>query len=121
MSPYQSVILEDTLITADFTSDAQLSTPPLERGHIIVNVSAYTGGSITPQIIATDPASGITYPILIGPVINSVGYTILKIGPAIAAYANLASTDFLPDGWQIQLVTSGGTNLNASIGLLTGP
>lgn len=120
-NPYQSIILEDTALTATYTSPAQLSTPPLERGHIIINVSAYTSGSITPTIVGTDPASGIQYQLLVGPALNSVGYTIMKVGPALQTYAGLAAADFLPNGWQIILTAAAGTVLNASIGLNEGP
>ena len=76
----------------------------LRCGHIIINVSAYTSGSITPAIIGYDAGSSTyAYTLLQGSAISAAGTTVLKICPGITAAANVSASDILPVNWQLSV------------------
>ena len=121
MSQFSKTVLASSLITDTSYSDVVSNTPPLTQGHIIVNVSARTSGSITPSIEAYDVASESWYTLLTGTAINSVSTAVLKIGPAFTASANASSSDMLPQTWRVKLTTASSTSLTASIGINVAP
>lgn len=121
MSQFSKVIRASAALTATYTSSAISNDTPLRFGQIIVNVSAFTSGSITPKIEAYDPASGTYYAILTGSAINAAGQVVLKVGPSITAAANVAVSDFLPTQWRVVLTAAGGTSLTCSVGANLAP
>lgn len=92
-----------TIDSADFTDEIA------EGAHIIINVTAVAGTTptLTPRIQGKDPASGTYYDVLVGTAINATGMTVLKVGPGLAAVANAAAADFLPDVWRVRCVIGG--------------
>jgi len=121
MSQFSKVIRASAALTATYTSSAISSDTPLRFGQIIVNVSAFTSGSITPKIEAYDSASGTYYTLLTGAAISATGQVVLKIGPGITAAANVAVADFLPAQWRVVLTAAGGTALTCSVGANLAP
>jgi hypothetical protein len=116
MSQFSSTLIASRSITATVTSSTVTNQPPLPYGQIIVNVSAFTSGSITPSIEAYDVASSSWYTILTGAAISATGTTVLKVGPAITPATNVAVSDFLPTTWRVKLTAAGSTVLTASVG-----
>lgn len=116
MSQFFSTLIASSSITATVTSASVTNQPPLPYGHIIVNVSAFTSGSITPTIEAYNVASSAWYTILTGAAISATGTTVLKVGPAITPATNVAVSDFLPASWRVKLTAAGSTILTASVG-----
>lgn len=83
--------------------------------HVIINISSFTAGSVTPHIQGKDPVSGVYYDLLVGTALTATGTTVLKVYPGIAATANAAASDLLPQVWRVQLVGSS-ANMVLSVG-----
>lgn len=119
MSQFSQTLIASQVITATIHQSVS-NTPPLTHGQIIVNVSARTGGSITPSIEGYDPASGTWYSILTGTAMSSVSQQVLQVGPNFAATANVSVNTMLPATWRVTL-TSASANLTASVGANLAP
>ena len=119
MSQFSQTLIASQVITATVHQSVS-STPPLTHGQIIVNVSARTGGSITPSIEGYDPASGTWYTLLTGAAMSSVSQQVLQVGPNFAATANVSVNTILPATWRVTL-TSSSANLTASVGANLAP
>ena len=119
MTQFSKTLIASQVITADVSATVS-NTPPLTHGQIIINVSARTGGSITPSIQGYDPASGTWYTILTGTAISSVSQQVLQVGPNFAASANVSANTILPSLWRVML-TSSSANLTASVGINLAP
>lgn len=73
-----------------------------EACHLIIDVTA---AAATPELTVTirgiDPLSGKKYTILESAAITGIGTTVLKVGRGLAAAANLAVNDMLPNEIEI--------------------
>ena len=114
--PYNNILLQPTVLTDTYLSAHQFRSPPMRFAHIVVNVTNYVSGSITPSLVTFDPASGASYPLIIGTPMTDNGLQVIKVGPGIQPHPNVSANDFLPDNWQVILTAAEGTNLTASIG-----
>jgi hypothetical protein len=121
MSQFSSVLFPSAVVTTTTNTNSVNNTPPLTQGHIIVNVSARTSGSITPSIEGYDPASTTWYTILTGTAISAVGQAVLKVGPAFTVAANVSVADMLPQIWRVKLTAAASTSLTASVGINLAP
>lgn len=119
MSQFSQTVISSRVVTSTISQSVS-NTPPLTHGQIIVNVSARTGGSITPSIEGYDPASGAWYTILTGTAMSSVSQQVLQVGPNFAATANVSVNTILPTTWRVTL-TSSSANLTASVGANLAP
>ena len=119
MSQFSQVVLASQVVNATISGTVS-NTPPLTHGVIIVNVSARTGGSITPSIEGYDPASASWYTILTGTAMSTVSQQVLQVGPNFAATANASVNTMLPPTWRVTL-TSASANLTASVGANLAP
>lgn len=109
-----------TLIPS-FAYTATVSSNDMDNGqfrgvHVIVNVSAYTGGTFTPKIQGKDPASGTYYDILVGPAIAATGATVLKVYPGILASGSAAAQDILPKTWRVTVIGASTPSATLSVG-----
>lgn len=78
--------------------------------HVIIDVTAVTATpALTVTIQGKDPASGKYYTILASTAIATVSTTVLKVGPAFTAAANLVANDMIPSIWRVT-VTHGDTD-----------
>lgn len=89
-----------------YASAARTATPTAyeftmegRRGlHCVIDVTAASDTpSVVPTIAGLDPLSGKYYSLLVGAAITATGTTVLKIYPGIAASANAAASDVVPD------------------------
>lgn len=88
-------------------------------GHFILAISAVPGvDTVTLNIEGLD-ALGNAYPILTSAALVAAATTVLRIYPGLAAAANLAVSDFLPDRWRYTLTHSAGSNFTYSLCLNT--
>ena len=102
-TPVQSILITSSAKTT--TQTVKIYTPAgLKCGHIIINVSAYTLGNLTPHIQAYDAGANAYYDILVGAAISATGRTTLRVCPGLTAAANLTVNDFLPLNWQLSIV-----------------
>lgn len=86
-------------------------------GHFIIDVTAIGAApSVVFNIEAFDPASGKWYPLLASAAITAVGTTVLRIYPGVAAAANLAVSDALPQTWRMRPVHGNGDSITYSVG-----
>lgn len=112
----ERIILESAPRTATVDS-ADQRDPNAEAVHIIINVTAVTATpSITPRIQGKDPASGGYYDILVGTAVTAAGMTVLKVGPGLAAAANAAAADILPDIWRVRIEHADADSITYSVG-----
>lgn len=81
-----------------------ITTYNASKAVIILNVSAYTSGSLTVAVSGVS-SSGYTYPILTSAAIAATGVVPLRISPALTASANAVTNDILPR--TIQVAVSG--------------
>lgn len=84
--------------------------------HFIINVTAYTAGSITPSIQGQDPVSGEWYDVLVGLAMVATGIQILKIYPGIGEIVNGAASDILPRDWRVHIAVSTADSVTYSVG-----
>jgi len=114
------VVLPSASRAVTTTSSITIS-PAMKCGHVIVNVTAFTAGALTPHIQDYDPASNTYYDVLVGPAIASTGKTVLKVCPGITPIANGAAADFLTTNWQIQMVAGTADAITYSVGMEVSP
>ncbi len=112
--PY--ALLASAARTADTTSGVT-QTFPAKGVHVIINVTVWTAGSITPHIQGYDVVSNSYYDILVGAAIGATGQTILKVGPGITPTANVAVADLLPANWRVLLHPSTVDPITYSVGM----
>lgn len=75
--------------------------------YVVVDVTAGTAFNLTPSIGLYDSASAKTITLLTGSVINATGTTLLRVGPAYTAGANVAK-EYVPAEWTATFTISGG-------------
>src|ERR1700752_4083149 len=67
--------------------------------HVIVNISAFTSGSITVIIEGKDPVSSQYYTLLSSAALGAAATTVLRVFPGSTVTANLAANDCVPRIW----------------------
>ena len=108
-------ILASAARTATQTSDDQRNARG--RGiHLVIDVTAGAGFSITPIIEGKDPVSGKYYTILTGAAITTTGTNVLKIYPGISANPNASANDILPKTWRVRVTHADATSVTYSVG-----
>jgi hypothetical protein len=82
-----------------------------------VDITAITAtGTVTVTILGYDPISGKFYTILASAALGAVATTVLRVGPALTAAANLVANDFMPFQWACQVVVATAQPMTFSIG-----
>lgn len=115
-----ATVLASAARTATTTSDT-FTNLHSRRAHIIIDVTVAPGvDTVTPKIEGYDAVSGKYYTLLTGAAISSTGTTVLKIGPGLAASANVSAADFLPLKWRVTMTHSAGTSFTYSVAANTG-
>jgi hypothetical protein len=110
----ERIILASAARTATATG-ADQADPNAEGLHLIINVTAVTATpSVVPTIQGKSPV-GTYYDVLVGAAITATGTTVLKIGPGIAAVANAAAADILPDTWRVVLTHADADSITYSV------
>lgn len=84
--------------------------------HVIVDVTAYTSGGLTPVINGKDPASSKYYALVTGLKIVAIGTTVLKVGPSFATIANASASDMVPRTWNVVATPDDATSITYSVG-----
>lgn len=121
MTSFSEILFPSATVTADTYTNSVINVPPLTHGHIIIDVSTATSGSVTPSIQGFDPASETWYTILTGAAISTVSTVVLKVGPAFAASANVSVPDMLPSKWRVFVDAAATTSVVMSIGVNLAP
>lgn len=98
--------------TTATNAGVNVTTYNASKAVIILNVSAYTSGTITVTINATT-SSGYSYPLLVSAAIGATGVTPLRIFPGATASANAVANDMVPR--TIQVVTTGTFSLTYGV------
>lgn len=107
-----------------YSSTARTETPTAfdaatdgARGmHAVIDVTAITASpSVVPTIDGYDPLSGKWYNLLTGAAITATGTTVLKIYPGIAAQANAAASDVVPDVFRIVMTHADADSITYSV------
>lgn len=84
---------------------------------VVIDVTAI---SATPSVVFTiegfDKLSGKYFTILASAAITGTGTTVLRVGPALTAAANLVANDQLPAFWRIKAVHGDADSITFSVG-----
>jgi len=108
-------LLPSGVQVATYTSPDQVNY----NGHaldVILDATGIGTATLTVAINAKDPASGKYYNLLTGAVINTISTNVYKIGPALAAVANLAANAWVPRVFQVVVAQAGTGNATYSVG-----
>lgn len=73
---------------------------------LVIDITVPNGGTLTVTIVGIDPASGKVYTILASAGLVAGATTVLRVGPALTAAANLVANDFIPLLWGVQVVVA---------------
>jgi len=83
--------------------------------HLVVDVTAYTAGSITLTIQGKDSVSAVYYTLLASAALAATGTTVLKIYPGIPVIANGVANDVMPDTWRVSVAVGGSQSITYSV------
>ena len=101
--------------TATQINSSDIFNPSYRGVHLVVTISGYTSGTYTATIQGKNNSTGNYYDLLVGPVMNANGQTVLKIHPGITSSVNGASADSLPSTWRVQLNGALSPNMTVSV------
>ena len=110
------VALASAARTTD-TSVVITTVNPQKCGQFVVNITAYTAGSLTAHIQNYSPVTDTYYDVLVSTALAATGTTILKVCPGITAAANLSVADFLSPRFKIYLHPSTSDAITYSVGM----
>lgn len=113
----QGTLLPSAARTA--TTNSTDRDNPGNRGvHVIVNVSAYTSGTMTPIVQGKNPITAVYYNICSGAGITSTGVVVLKVYPGVTTATGVCS-DAIPKTWRFQML--GAATSTYSVGFFAIP
>jgi hypothetical protein len=111
------------LVLANATASANgadLENVSGRAAHVVIDITSITGTAPTATftVQGKDPKSGKYYTILASAALNAAATTVLRIGPALTAAANLVANDVMPRAFRV-ICTTGGTvtDLDATVGV----
>jgi hypothetical protein len=91
--------------------------PSAHEARCAVNITSITG-TLTVTLYGKDGASGMYYSLLASAALASPGLTVLEVGPALTAAANLTVNDYLPPTWRVGAAVATGP-VSATVGCST--
>lgn len=95
-------VLPSAARTTDQTVDIDISTTRFRGLILVTDLTAFvTAASLTMTVRGRDPVSGKVFPLLTSAAITAVGTNVLRVGPDLAAVANLVAVDLVPPHLQI--------------------
>lgn len=83
---------------------------------VVVNITAFTGTSITFNIEGFDPASGLWYLLLASAALAAVATTTLTVDPRVPQVTNVTAQKPIAPRMRVRPVGSAITTLNYSVG-----
>ena len=111
----EGTLLASAARTADTQSADQ--TNYNARGVILfVNITAFTAGSVTPQLQYKDPISAVYTAIVSGAALAATGHTVIRIYPGITPAANVAFAEAVPRTWRLNMDHADATSITYSVG-----
>lgn len=89
---------------------------PFEGLHLVIDATAVTSTpSITVTVAGVDRVSGKVYTILASAAIATVSTTVLRVGPALTAAANLVANDYLPAVFRVTVAHGNANSITYSV------
>ena len=83
---------------------------------VVIDITAFTAGSLTITVDMKDTASGKYINMLTSAALAAAATTRLRIGPDVAAVANLSAVDYLPRVFRIVATVGSADSITYSIG-----
>jgi hypothetical protein len=93
---------------ASGTSEIKSNAPGFRGLRVGVNISAFTGGTLTVTVFGRD-VSNQTYTLLQSTALAATGFTELLIYPGASAASNLVANAPLPPSWGVNYSAASGT------------
>jgi tagatose-1,6-bisphosphate aldolase non-catalytic subunit AgaZ/GatZ len=84
---------------------------------IVVDITAWTAGSLTVTLQGYDSASGKYYTILASTALAAAATTVLRVGPALTVAANSVANFALPKELRVLLTHADATSITYSVGM----
>lgn len=84
--------------------------------HLVIDITAFTAGSITVTIQGKDALSGKYYTILASAALAAVATTVLRVHPGLTAAGNLVANDVIPRTWRVDVAVGSADSITYSIG-----
>ena len=76
---------------------------------VFINITVFSGTSITFTIQGKDPVSSTYYTILAGAAQTGTGTVLMSVYPSLTASANVTANDVLPRTWRLSWAISSAT------------
>lgn len=104
-------------IAAPDTQEFEAQGVEFERLVLVVDVTAITDTpSITVTVSGVDRVSGKVFTLLVSAAIVATGTTVLRIGPALTAAANLVANDLVPPVFRVAVAHGDADSITYSVG-----
>ena len=115
--PFQTTFANALGLKAGAPTVSDILFAPGKYLQLTVDITAITAtGTVTVTIYGYDPISGKFYVILASAALGAVATTILRVGPALTAAANLVANDFMPFQWACGVVVATAQPMTFSLG-----
>lgn len=89
---------------------------PVRGLHLVIDVTAVAATpSITVTVSGVDRRSGKVYTLLASAAITATGTTVLRIGPALTAAANLVANDVVPPIFRVTVAHGDADSITYSV------
>jgi len=97
---------------------AQIRNPHGKYGRLVIDVTGIvTAPSVVATIRAVDRVSGKKSDVLASVALTGVATTVLKVGPALTAAANLVANDVMPPLIEVNFAHANGDSITYSASL----
>lgn len=83
---------------------------------VVVDVTAYSAGSLTVTIEGKDRVSGKYFTLLASAALAATGTVVLTVYPGLTAATNVTVSDVLPETWHVKTAVGDATAITYSIG-----
>jgi hypothetical protein len=115
--PFQSTLANTWNLKSGAPNAQDILYAPGKYLQMTIDITAITAtGTVTVTIFGYDPISGKFYTILASTALGAVATTVLRVGPALTAAANLVANDFMPFQWACQVVVATAQPMTFSLG-----
>ena len=115
---YTVQVFPSQTFTASTLNSNTFTNLGYKGGHLIVNISAWTSGTVTVTLQGFDGTSGQWYTILQSPALSTTGTSpiIMKVYPGATILGNYSTSDFIPIVWRVQLTGASTPSMTLSVG-----
>ena len=104
--------------TAAYTAATDIALDNLNGAHyldLVIDITAYTAGSLTVTVQGVCPVSSKKYTLIASAALAAAATTVLRLGPALTAAANLTVNYACPPKMNVNIAVGDATAITYSI------